>query len=147
MSRLLEQWINGRGCPGTMVIDGHIHVGEWRHAATFHDADHAVAGAVRYMDANGVDAFCALSGGYMFGKSDYRLGNDFLLAVWKRLPDRMIPFMSVNPNDSAGSMTEELKRMYGAGVRCIKLINAYQGYPGDGPNLMALYEFAAEIIC
>ena len=34
--------------------------------------------------------------------------------------------------------------MYAAGVRCIKLINHYQEeYPGDGPHLMALYEYAA----
>ena len=34
--------------------------------------------------------------------------------------------------------------MYDAGMRCIKLINSYQDdYPGDGPHLMALYEYAA----
>lgn len=144
MSGILEHWINGNGFPGTLVIDGHIHIGEWRHAATFRNVDEAAEKSVRYMDSNGVDAICAVSGGYMFGKSDYHLGNDFLLAVWRRLPERLIPFMLVNPNDGNENILNELNRMYDAGVRCIKLLNSYQGYPGDGPNLMTLYQFACD---
>jgi uncharacterized protein len=144
MSTILEQWINGYGLPGTLVIDGHIHIGAWPHAATFNNVDEAATESIRFMDANGIDAVCALSGGYMQGLPDYHLGNDFLLAAWKRTPDRLIPFMSVNPNDARELILDELKRMYAAGVRGIKLLNSYQGqYPGDGPNLMALYEFAA----
>jgi predicted TIM-barrel fold metal-dependent hydrolase len=144
MSQILEQWINGNGFPGTLVIDGHIHIGEWAHAATFRNIDEAAVESIRYMDANGIDAICVLNGGYWNGLADYHLGNDFLLAVWQKMPDRMIPFMCVNPNDTRENILDELKRMYKAGVRCIKLINHYQlEYPGDGPNLMALYEFAA----
>jgi uncharacterized protein len=145
MSKILEQWMDGRGLPDTLVIDGHIHVGAWAHAATFKNLDEAVTESVRYMDANGVDGFCSLSGGYMLGLSDYPRGNDFLLEMWHRMPNRMIPFMSLNPNDTPENIRKELNRMYTAGVHCIKLINAYQAnYPGDGPNLMAVYEFAEE---
>ena len=144
MSQLLEQWTAGRGLPNTLVIDGHIHIGEWAHAATFASVEEAVDGSLRHMAVNGIDAICAVSGGYIFGLPDYHLGNDFLLAVWRRMPDRLVPFMGINPNDSQQNILDELKRMYDAGVRCIKLINAYQNdYPGDGPNLMALYAFAA----
>lgn len=145
MSEILINWENGRGFPGTLVIDGHIHVAEWPHATTFHSIDEAEFESLRYMDSNGIDAICAVSGGYIFGKSDYHLGNDFLLALWQRIPERLIPFMSINPNDTRANVLAELERMFAAGIRCIKLINAYQGnYPGDGSNLMALYEFAAE---
>ena len=115
------------------------------HAATFENLDQALTESIRYMDANGIDAFCSLGGGYMKGLSDYHLGNDFLLAMWHRTPERMIPFLSINPNDSIENIRKELKRMHEAGIRCIKLINTYQAnYPGDGPNLMALYEFAEQ---
>jgi predicted TIM-barrel fold metal-dependent hydrolase len=145
MSHILSDWMNGRGLPGTLVIDGHIHIGDWPHAPTFRSVDEAVDESVRLMDANGVDAICVVAGGYIFGMPDYHLGNDFLLAVWRRLPDRLIPFMGINPNDSHANVIAELERMYAEGVRCIKLINSYQNaYPGDGPNLMALYAFAAE---
>lgn len=145
MSRLLKDWIAGRGLPDTLVIDGHIHIGEWPHNTTFHSVDQAVAESVEYMDANGVDACCALSGGYMWTGTDYRLGNDFLLAVCQRLPDRMIGFLHINPTDTRDHIVAELDRMYGLGLRCIKLLNGYQNnYPGDGPNLMTLYEYAAK---
>jgi predicted TIM-barrel fold metal-dependent hydrolase len=143
-SRILTDWTRGTGLPGVLVIDGHVHVGEWPHATTFTSADEAGERSATFMAANGVDAFCAVGGGYMWEGADYRLGNDFLLDVWKRLPERMIPFLSVNPNDTWDRLGEELDRMCAAGVRCIKLINAYQeNYPGDGPNLMRLYEYAA----
>ncbi len=144
MNTLKDNWTAGRGLPDALVIDGHIHIGDWPHAATFRSADEAAEEACRWLDANGVDAFCAVSGGYIFGMADYRIGNDFLLDVWRRLPGRMIPFLGINPNDTRENLLAELTRMTDAGVRCIKLLNAYQGnYPGDGPNLMALYEFAA----
>lgn len=144
MSPILDNWINGLGLPGTLVIDSHVHIGQWPHAATFRSVREAVTESGALLDANGVDAFCAVGGGYNIGAGhDYRLGNDFLIQVWKQLKDRMIPFMGINPNDGRKQVIEELEHMYKAGVRCIKLINAYQeNYPGDGPNLMALYEFA-----
>jgi predicted TIM-barrel fold metal-dependent hydrolase len=144
MSAILENWMTGKGLPGVLVIDGHIHISEWPHAATFRDAGEAAEESLRYLEANGVDAFCAVSGGYIWGLMDYRLGNDFLLEVWRRLPAKLIPFLGINPNDSRAALLAELERMADNGVRCIKLINDYQAaYPGDGPNLMALYEFAA----
>lgn len=145
MSQILEQWVNGEGFPDTLVIDGHIHINGWPHNATFLTVDEAIEQSIAYLDAHGIDAFCSLSGGYLWPGSDYRLGNDFLLAVWKRIPERMIPFLCVNPNDTRENILSELDRMHAAGVRGIKLINSYQhNYPGDGPNLMIVYEYAAK---
>jgi uncharacterized protein len=143
VSELLKAWKQGLGLPDALVIDGHVHVGEWPQACTFASVDEAVAESEAYLDANGVDAFCGFGGG-MFRGSDYQQGNDFLLAVWRRLPERCIPFMALNPNDSADALKQELDRMFSAGVRCIKLINDYQEqYPGDGPNMTVAYEYAA----
>lgn len=145
MSAILENWKAGMGLPDVLVIDGHVHIGAWRHAETFRDAEEAVSEAVEFMDANGVDAACVQSGGYIFEGTDYRLGNDFLLEVCTRLPERLIPFASVNPNDRQDGILAELERVHGEGIRGIKLINDYQErYPGDGPNLMVVYEFAHE---
>jgi predicted TIM-barrel fold metal-dependent hydrolase len=143
MSVIVENWIAGRGLPDVLVIDGHIHISEWPHAATFRDAGQAAEESLRFLEANGVDAFCAVSGGYIWGMCDYRLGNNFLLDVWRRIPGHLIPFLGINPNDSHKNVLAELERMADAGVRCIKLLNDYQSYPGDGANLLALYEFAA----
>ena len=145
MSEILRNWVNGLGLPDVLVIDGHIHIGEWPCATTFHSVEEAVEKSVTLMDAYGVDACCAVSGGYLWGSTDYRLGNDFLLSVWQKIPERLIPFASINPNDAQGNILAELDRVFQAGVRGIKLINAYQdSYPGDGPNLMAVYQYAAK---
>jgi len=144
VSEILRNWREGRGLPDVLAIDGHTHVGEWPHGANFDTVDEMVAGAAAVMDANGVDAACVMSGGYMWAGTDYRVGNDILLELTRRLPERIIPFAHFNPNDHLDEILAELERVYAAGVRCIKLLNAYQGYPGDGPNLMALYRFADE---
>jgi len=144
MSEMLQRWRAGEGLPVVLAIDGHTHVGEWPHGANFDTVEEMVAGTVAVMDANGVDAACVLSGGYMWNGTDYRLGNDILIELWRRLPGRIIPFAHFDPNDTREAILAELERVFAAGVRCIKLLNAYQDYPGDGPNLMALYRFAAE---
>lgn len=142
MSEILSRWRAGEGLPDVLVIDGHTHVGEWPHAANFENAEAMAAGSLAVMDANGVDAACVMGGGYMWNGADYRIGNDLLIQLWRRLPERIIPFAHFNPNDRADAILAELERVYAAGVRCIKLLNAYQGYPGDAPTLMELYRFA-----
>ncbi len=142
MSEILDRWRAGEGLPDVLAIDGHTHVGEWPHGANYDSVDEMVAGASAVMDANGVDAACVMAGGYMWNGTDYRIGNDILIDLWRRLPERIVPFAHFNPNDRPEAMLAELERVYAAGVRCIKLLNAYQDYPGDGPNLMALYRFA-----
>jgi len=144
MSEILERWRSGQGLGDVLVIDGHTHVGEWPHGANFEGIDDMIAGATAVMDANGVDAACVMSGGYMWNGADHRLGNDVLIELARRLGDRLIGFAHVNPNDALDAVLSELERVYAAGMRCIKLLNAYQDYPGDGPNLMALYRFADE---
>lgn len=145
MSEILRNWKDGLGFPDVLVIDGHIHMGEWPHATTFHSIEEAVVESVAFMDANGIDAVCVQSGGYFQAGTDYRLGNDFLMEVCRRVPERLMGFTGVNPNDTREHILAELDRTFDAGIRGIKLINSYQeNYPGDGPNLMAVYEYAAE---
>lgn len=145
MSDIFGNWTDGAGLLDALVIDGHTHIGEWPHATTFRSAQEAAERSVAYLDGHGIDAACVLSGGYMSGATDYRKGNDFLLAVCDRAADRLIPFMSFNANDRREQIIAELDRIYAAGVRCIKLLNRYQeDYPGDGPTLMAVYEYAAD---
>jgi len=144
MSDILERWRAGEGFPDVLVIDGHTHVGDWPHGPNFNSVEEMARGAVAVMDANGVDAACVLSGGHMWQGCDYTIGNDDLIELVSRVPDRLIPFAHVNPNDNLASIRTELDRVYAAGCRCIKLINEYQGnYPGDGPNLMEVYRFAS----
>jgi len=144
MSEILKRWRAGEGLPDVLVIDGHTHVGAWPTGANFNSIDEAAEGSIAAMDANGVDASCVLGGGYMGRGNDYTLGNDALIELVSKVPDRIIGFAHVNPSDGQERNLAELERVVKAGIRCIKLINDYQNYPGDGPNLMAVYDFAAQ---
>ncbi len=146
MSEILRRWRAGEGLPGILVIDGHTHlpIGDLFGGRNTHVAQ-AVAESLASMDANGVDAACVLSGGFMVAGADYTRGNDVLLEAVRLAPNRLIGFAHINPNDTRKGVLAELARMHQAGLRCIKLLNSYQqGYPGDGPNLMEVYQFAAE---
>ena len=79
MSQILRSWIDGEGCPDVLVIDGHIHIGEGPQATVLESIERTAAESVAFMDANGIDAVCVQSGGYLGEGADYRLGNDFLL--------------------------------------------------------------------
>lgn len=144
MSTILEQWQEGKGLPGVLVIDGHTHIYRWRAGWTNKNSQEVVSEALAFMDAYGVDAACVLSGGYMVNGADYRMGNRFLLECVRRAPERLIPFAHINPNDSQDRILAELALVEGEGVHAIKLLNAYEDYPGDGPNLMIVYAFAQE---
>ena len=145
MSEILERWRAGEGLPGVLAIDGHVHAKEGSGGSNFASVDEAAREAAAYMDANGVDAACVVSVGYVPPGSDYRLGNDDLIELQALLPDRLICFVHVNPNDTRDNVLAELDRCEKAGLRCIKVLNSYQQqYPGEGPNLMELYRFAQE---
>jgi len=145
MSEILEAWRAGEGLPGVLAIDAHTHVHDWPHGANFESLEDAARGVVAAMDANGVDASCVQGGGQFVPGADYTRGNDHLLRLTEMVPNRLIPFAHVNPNDRVERILAELKRVYAAGVRCLKLINSYQQqYPGDGPNMMEVYRFAAD---
>jgi uncharacterized protein len=144
MSRLLDDWLAGRGLPDTLAIDAHAPLGGPCRAAAFDGAEQAADRAVALMDAHGIDLAC-VAGGYLEAGADYRLGNDFVAAVCRRAPDRIVGFMALNPNDTRNRLLDELDRMRHEGIRGVTLgSRAQESYPGDGPNLMAVYEFAAE---
>lgn len=145
MNTLRESWQAGRGLPGALVIDGHLHFHAWPHGENFPSFAAAAAGAIELLNAHGVDAGCILGGGGFECGDDYRVGNDELLAFCQTNPERLIGFAHVNPNDTEAGVQAELDRVRSLGFHCFKLLNSYQqGYPGDGPNLMRLYRFAAD---
>lgn len=139
MSDILDTWRSGRGLPGVLVIDGHTHA--FGNSALRTPAE-ASAELLRLMDSYCVDASCVMGGMSLHNGIDVRLNNDFLLEYVRQAPDRLIPFAHVNAHVELSETIPELDRVFGEGVRGIKLYNEPQGYPGDGPNMMAVYSFA-----
>lgn len=145
MSAILDNWKAGRGLPGVLVIDGHVHFNGGIIGPAWDAVPQAAGYARRAMDASGVDAACILGGGFYGPGNDYTRGNDDLLEFCRCAPDRFIGFAHFNPNDSQAALDAEMKRALRMGFRCIKLINSYQqNHPGDGPPMKRIYRFAAQ---
>jgi len=145
MNRYLTEWRQGKGLPDIPVVDGHIHLKDWRRRGIYNSFEESLQVIPAYMETHGIDMLWALSGGGMFYGNDYIPGNDQLLRWRDALPEKIVPFSHINPNDSQTRIMDELKRMYGNGVRGIKLLNRYQHkVPGDSEVLMEVYAFAEE---
>ncbi len=109
--------------------DCHGHLGGT--SSHYHVPDGSVDGAVAEMDRLGVERVCVFSFAGVTG--DERYGNDLVAAAVARHPDRFVGFTLLNPHRGRDEMWRELERGAAMGLRGVKLIPHYQGYPEEGP--------------
>jgi len=83
------------------------------------------------MDRLGVERVCAFSFAGVF--SDEQHGNNLVAEAVHRYPNRFVGFTLLNPHRGAEDMRRELERGAAMGMRGVKLIPHYQGYPNEGP--------------
>jgi len=121
------------------VHDCHGHIGA---ATPHHVIDDSLDDIVREMDRFGVRVCCVFSLEGVFGDETY--GNDVVAEAVRRFPDRFVGFTLVNPNHGERAMLEELERGLELGMKGIKLISAYHGYPTEGPLIDVACRFAHE---
>jgi len=130
------------GGPAAEMVfhDCHGHLGG--RMAHYHVPDGDVDSLVHEMDRLGVKQCCVFS--FCGVLSDEQFGNDMIAQAVQRYPDRFVGFTMLNPHRGRDEMRRELERCAAMGLRGIKLINSYQGYPSDGPNIEAACEWAHE---
>ncbi|MAE19263.1 hypothetical protein CMK12_10115 [Candidatus Poribacteria bacterium] len=92
------------------------------------------------MDKFGIRTCCVFSLEGVFGDETY--GNNEVAAVVKQYPDRFIGFTLLNLNHGEAIVRKEMERGLEMGMRGIKLINAYHGYPEEDPLVDVACEFA-----
>lgn len=114
-----------------LIADCHGHRGDT--AAHYHLPDGDLDSVVREMDRLGVEQTCIFSFTGVF--SDERPGNDTVAEAVARYPGRFLGFTMLNPHRGEAAMLAELERGAAMGLRGIKLIPYYQGYPEEGPLL------------
>lgn len=119
--------------------DCHGHIG-W--CTPHHVVDDKPEDLVKEMDKFGVRTCCVFSLEGVFGDETY--GNDEVAAVVREYPDRFIGFTLVNLNHGAAIARKEMERGLEIGMRGIKLINDYHGYPPEGGLVDIACEFASE---
>jgi predicted TIM-barrel fold metal-dependent hydrolase len=118
--------------------DCHGHIG-W--GSPYHVINDTPQGIVAEMDRFGLDVCTVFA---MQILADNRYGNDEVMEVVRQYPDRFLPFTFVNPHQGERLILEELQRGLEMGMKGIKLICAYLGYPPEGPMIDVAARFAHE---
>lgn len=122
------------------VVDCHGHLGPT--AAHYHIPDGTLPAVVAEMGRHGVERTCVFSFTGVFG--DEQPGNDLVAAAVAAYPERFVGFTLVNPNHGAAAMQAELERGAALGLRGVKLIAAYHGYPEEGELIRVACAWAHE---
>ncbi len=113
------------------IWDCHGHLGgRFSH---YHLPDASLEATVAEMDRQGVAKVCVFS--FAGVSSDERYGNDVVAEAVAAYPERFVGFTMVNPHRGPDEMWRELERGASLGLRGVKLIPHYQGYPPEGPNI------------
>lgn len=137
----LVQWgRTGLKPEGIKLYDNHGHVGGT--AGHYHVPQGDVEALIHEMDRFGIEKACVFSLSGVFTDEVY--GNDRAIEYIRRYPDRFVGFTLLNPHRGPQFMREELKRCADLGMRGIKLIPTYQGYPEEGPNIDIACQWAHE---
>ncbi len=118
--------------------DVHGHLGE--HNAHYHVPDARVEKVVADLHHYGLDKVCVFSFSGVY--SDEQFGNDIIAGAAKTYPDSFVGFTLLNPLRGKEEMVKELERTNKKGLRGIKLIPTYHGYPVDGDLLEVACQWA-----
>lgn len=124
---------------GMRFADCHGHLGRFNH---YHVPDGSIAKTADEMERLGVDVCCVFSFSGVVG--DEQPGNDLVAAAQADHPERFVGFTLVNPHRGEQEMIRELERGAAMGLRGVKLIPHYQGYPPEGPNIDVACRWAHE---
>lgn len=131
---------SGRRPTGMRFADCHGHLGgRFSH---YHIPDGDIDSAVREMDRLGVETCCVFA--FSGVVSDERPGNDLVAEAQRRYPERFVGFTMLNPHRGEAEMLRELERGAAMGLRGVKLIPHYQGYPEEGPLIDVACRWAHE---
>mgnify|MGYP006277683905 CR=1 FL=1 len=110
-------------------LDCHGHLGG--ASPEYHIPDSDVESTVAEMDRMGIEKACVFS--FTVVHSDERYGNDQVAEAVGSYPDRFVGFAGINPHRGRKDMLRELERCRAMGLRGIKLIPQYQGFPPEDP--------------
>lgn len=120
--------------------DNHGHIGG--RACHYHLPNCDLEGIVRDIRRFGIEKNVIF--GFTGVFSDEQPGNDLVAAAVRAYPDQFVGLTLLNPHRGPEAMVAELERCHALGLRGIKLIASYQGYPVEGPNIDVACRWAHE---
>lgn len=128
---------------GVPIIDEHNHLGRW--GAFCVPGGGTIDQMIARMDQVGIAKVCITAHASI--GPDYVYGNNLVMDALKRYPDRVIGYVTVNPNYPE-DMKHELDRCFAVpGFRAIKLHPACHGQQVDCAGYNAAFEEAEKRGC
>lgn len=128
---------------GMLVIDAHCHIGDYggRYGISMFGPEEMLA----RMGRNGVDkAVIASAISPLWGRDDFRRGNDLVIEAVKKYPDRFLGMSTLSPRDPEFSLLEA-RRGLDAGLKAFKFHPIFHGfYAVDGELMDPFMRLAAE---
>lgn len=134
----VEYGRTGRRPKDMTFYDVHGHLGKFN--AHYHIPDSKIETVVEDLKYYGIEKVCVFSFAGVFG--DEVFGNSIVSKDVKMNPDLFIGFTLLNPLRGEEEMIAELERGDALGMRGIKLIPTYQGYPVEGPLIEVACQWA-----
>jgi predicted TIM-barrel fold metal-dependent hydrolase len=143
MMTLAEKAQRGLPLGNIPIIDAHNHLGRWN--AFYVPDGGTIEQMIAKMDALGIDRVCVTAHSSI--GPDYVYGNDMVLDAITRHPDRVIGYVTVNPNYPE-DMRHELDRCFAhPGFRAVKLHPECHSREVDHKNYAPAYEEAQRRGC
>ncbi len=109
-------------------FDIHGHLGEYN--AHYHVPNSQIERVVEDIQYYGLEKVCVFSFAGVY--SDEKFGNDIVIEASNEYSSHLIGFTLLNPLRGEKEMIKELERGHKNGMKGIKLIPSYQGYPVEG---------------
>ncbi len=129
----------GLDTSGEDFYDCHGHMG-W--SSPFHVVHQRAPEIVGEMDRHGMQKCIIFGIEGILGDETYC--NDLVAEVVAQFPERFVGLTFVNLHHGEALLRAEMQRGLEMGLRGVKIINNYQGYPTEGPLVDVACEFCDE---
>ena len=128
---------SGLPIKGMTVIDCHGHLGSWDNT---HIPKKEPEEIIETMDYLGIDKLCLSS--FLGCSCDFRRGNDIVGQEIRKYPQRLIGYVTINPNypDEILQELERCEREYG--MKLVKIHPFCHEYPADGASYQDFWKYA-----
>lgn len=140
---IAEKVLRGLPLDDITIIDEHNHLGRW--SAFYVPEGGTIEAMIARMDRTGIDKVCITAHSSI--GPDYVYGNNLVMDALKRFPDRVIGYVTVNPNYPK-DMQHELDRCFAVpGFRGIKFHPACHNQEVDCKGYNAAFAEAEKRGC
>ncbi len=141
LERLQDYCLTGTALEGEFIVDDHAHMGPWNN---FNVPEGGSAAAmVRSMDTLGIDV--TIASPHIAIGPDYLEGNRQVAEAAEQFPDRILPYITINPNYPLEEIEAEIRHWHDTtGIKGFKLHPSLHKATTLDDGYTPVYEYCQE---